>query len=298
MMAAVGAIAWLLLGTAAAWAHGGHGEAGGPGWTLDPWITVPLFLSAGLYLKGFRALWRRGGTGRKARVRCALFYAAGWLTLAGALVSPLHWLGEHLFSAHMVEHEIVMAISAPLLVLARPGGVLLWAFQPRLRCFLAGFARAGILAAGWATLTRPLVATVLHGVAIWAWHAPPLFEVAVENVAIHRLQHLSFFLTGLLFWWALVRRGSPASAAGHLFVTMTHTGILGALITFAPRVLYQVQTAQAQRWGLTPLQDQQLAGLIMWVPAGTVYAGAAIGFAARWVRRSSEAWKANDALSP
>ena len=112
---------------------------------------------------------------------------------------------------------------------------------------------------------------------------------------MHRLQHLSFLLSALLFWWALLRRCSPGAAAAHLFATMTHTGLLGALLTFAPRVLYAVQTAHAPEWGLSPLQDQQLAGLIMWVPAGTIYAAAALGFAALWIHRSTAVWETGDA---
>jgi cytochrome c oxidase assembly factor CtaG len=93
----------------------------------------------------------------------------------------------------------------------------------------------------------------------------------------------------MLFWWSVFYRSNPGVAAWHLFVTMMHTGILGALMTLAPKVLYQAQTATAAEWGLTPLQDQQLAGLIMWVPAGTVYAGAAMVLTMIWIRESGEA---------
>jgi cytochrome c oxidase assembly factor CtaG len=227
----------------------------------------------------------------------AMLYAGGWAVLAGALVSPLHELGAQLFTAHMVEHEIIMAIAAPLLVLARPGGVFLWAFPFAARRSIGRFIRGDTIRGAWVHLTQPLTATILHGVAIWAWHLPLLFEAALTSVALHRLQHLSFLLTAVLFWWALLRRSDPGVAAADLFITMTHTSLLGALMTFAPRVLYQVQTAHAAQWGLTPLEDQQLAGLLMWVPAATVYAGAAIGFAALWVRHSSRGRKANHALA-
>jgi cytochrome c oxidase assembly factor CtaG len=114
-----------------------------------------------------------------------------------------------------------------------------------------------------------------------------LFEAAVESESLHRLQHLSFLVTALAFWWALLRRAGRGAAVLHLFATMIHMTLLGALITFAGRVLYLDQTGFAADWGLTPLEDQQLAGLIMWVPAGTVYAGAALAFAALWIRQSS-----------
>jgi putative membrane protein len=286
---------WLVLGMAAASAHAQDGA--GFIWTFDPWITLPLLVSAGIYSTGFFALYRRAGPGRGPRTWQAMLYAAGWVVLAGALVSPLHELGEQLFTFHMVEHEIIMAIAAPLLVLARPGGVFLWAFPSAARRSIGRFIRGDAIRGAWVRLTQPLTATILHGVAIWAWHLPLLFEAAVTSIALHRLQHLSFLLTAVLFWWALLWRSDPGVAAADLFVTMTHTSLLGALMTFAPRVLYQMQTAHAPQWGLTPLEDQQLAGLLMWVPAGTVYAGAAIGFAAQWVRRSSQGRKAYHALA-
>jgi putative membrane protein len=275
-------------------AHGGDGHPS-TGWTWDPWITVPLILSALLYGRGALVLQRRGIVGRSTRRWQALAYGAGWLCLAGALVSPLHEIGEQLFTAHMIEHEIVMTVAAPLLVLARPGGAFLWAFPTRTRRRLGATVRARSTRRGWTVLTRPLTATLLHAIAIWVWHVPLFFDAAVTNVVLHRLQHLSFFLTAVLFWWAMLWRANPAIAAGEIFVTMLHTSVLGALLTFSPRVLYDAQTVLSERWGLTPLEDQQLAGLVMWVPVGTVYAAAAIAFFACWVRRSGRRWKAVDA---
>jgi putative membrane protein len=141
--------------------------------------------------------------------------------------------------------------------------------------------------AAWAFLSNGRNGTLLHGVAIWVWHAPPMFDAAVTDVALHRLQHLSFFLTAVLFWWSVCWRSEAGAAAWHVVITMLHTSILGALMTLAPRVLYSTQTSAATAFGLTPLEDQQLAGLIMWVPAGTIYAGAALALLALWIRRSS-----------
>jgi cytochrome c oxidase assembly factor CtaG len=278
-------VALLLLALAQAHAHGQatHERAE---WTFDPWILTPLQVSASLYAAGVFVLWRRAGWGRGIRPWQVTAYVFGWLTLAAALVSPLHWLGEHLFTFHMIEHEIVMVLAAPLIAAARPLGALLWGLPKRLRISLGLLLRTRPAAQLWRVLTRPLYATVLHGVAIWIWHAPFLFDAAVTHVSVHRLQHLSFLLTALLFWWSLIRRADYGVAVGHLFVTMLHTSILGALMALAPRVLYQIQTADALHWGLTPLEDQQVAGVMMWVPAGTVYAGAALAFAALWISQS------------
>jgi putative membrane protein len=258
-------------------------------WTFDLWITAPSALSALLYIGGTARLWRHAGIGRGIGLWQAGCYAAGWLVLAAALVSPIHRWGGELFTIHMIEHELVMAAAAPLVVLARPGAAFAWALPMVLRRHLGLALRQSGLRLVWRIANRPLVATVAHGAAIWAWHAPPLFEAALANVLLHRLQHISFFVTGVLFWWALVRRRNHGIAAAHLFATMLHTSILGALIALAPRVLYRLQTGGAEAWGLTPLQDQQLAGLLMWIPAGTVYAGAALFCIAQWVRRSDAA---------
>jgi putative membrane protein len=283
---------WLpLLLPSMAWAHNGDSV-----WTVDPWIMTPLLLSAALYGVGLLALWRRAGIGRGIRRWQAACYGAGWLTLAAGLLSPLHWLGEHLFTAHMIEHELIMAVAAPLLALARPIGAFLWAFPLALRQRLGRAGRSRWVRSGWSVITSPVPATTWHGVMIWLWHAPVLFDDAVAQADLHRLQHLSFLASALAFWWALLRRAEKGAAVLHLFVTMVHTTVLGALLVLVPRVLYPGQTALAPLWHLTPLEDQQLAGLVMWVPAATVYAGAALVFAALWIRQSGEVWRHSDAV--
>jgi putative membrane protein len=257
-------------------------------WTFDLWITGPLVGSGLLYFEGAAALWRRAGHGRDAQSRRVVAFCAGWVALIGALVSPLHHLGAQLFTFHMIEHEIVMAIAAPLLALARPSAAFLWALPRALRRVVGLAMRAAGARMAWSTITKPTFATIVHGVTIWAWHAPVLFDAAVVNAPLHRLQHVSFLITGLLFWWAMFRRADRGAACGHVFVTMLHTSLLGALLTLAPRVLYRVQTAHAADWGLTPLEDQQLAGLVMWIPAGAVYAGAALFLFALWIQRSGK----------
>ncbi|HVZ07496.1 cytochrome c oxidase assembly protein [Rhodopila sp.] len=293
-------LATLLLpfgGPSAALAHGvAAGAERDLRWTLDPWVIVPLVLSAGLYALGVKTLWGRAGWGRGISPRQCGLYVAGWMILAAALISPLHELGEHLFTAHMVEHELVMAAAAPLLVLARPLGAFLWALPQALRHGVARACCRPMSRRTWRALTAPMAATVAHGVAIWVWHVPSLFDAAVADVTLHRLQHLSFLVTALLFWWAMVRRTVPGAAVLHLFATMAHMTMLGALIALAPHPLYLRQTAGAAICGLTPLEDQQLAGLVMWVPAGTVYAGAALAFATLWIRRSGERARAVGAV--
>ncbi|CCD94274.1 Membrane protein-like protein precursor [Bradyrhizobium sp. ORS 375] len=283
----------LLAPDGAAWAHGGAPDGEVASWTFDPWIVTPLLTSGLLYAAGSVRLARR--VHRLNSVRAGAFWT-GWLTLAATLTSPLHWLGEHLFTFHMIEHEILMAISAPLIVASRPLGTMLWALPRGVRRWSGRTLNLPMLRSAWSWLVRGGNATLLHGVAIWVWHVPVLFDAAVDQVALHRLQHLSFFGTAVLFWWAVLWRSQAGAAAWHVVITMLHTSVLGALMALAPRVLYSAQTASSAAWGLTPLEDQQLAGLIMWVPAGTIYAGAALVLIVLWIKSSSEKARPSDVL--
>jgi cytochrome c oxidase assembly factor CtaG len=285
-------ILFALAAPAAALAHGGPSDLlSGSTWTYDPWIVTPLYLSGILYLLGTLRLWRHAGNGRGIGYWQAACFWCGWLALAVALVSPLHWLGERLFTAHMIEHGILMIVAAPLLALARPMGGIAWGLPARLRPAFGTFTRTISGSRTWHLLTDPLIAAMLHGFAVWAWHMPPLYNAVLENVVVHRLQHLSFFLTALLFWWALLqarpRERSYGIAVFVLFATMLHTGILGILLTLSRQVWYPQQAAFAAEWGVTPLEDQQLAGLVMWVPMGLIYTAAALAIAARWIAESS-----------
>jgi putative membrane protein len=297
MRTIVFAILATLLSTERLLAHGGEARGVDAPWTFDPWVVVPL-LALGLSCAvGHGVLRRRSAAaGRAPRGWQALAFFGAWLSLAVALVSPLHWLGEHLFSFHMIEHEILMTVSAPLLAVARPIGALLWSLPRKVRIAAGRVLKMPAISVTWAWLSAGRNATVIHGAAIWIWHAPILFDAAVASASMHRLQHLSFLLTAILFWWSVFWRSNAGLAAWHLFITMLHTSGLGALMALAPRVLYQPQPATVAAWGLTPLEDQQLAGLIMWIPAGTIYAGAALALVAIWIRRSRETGRRGDAL--
>jgi cytochrome c oxidase assembly factor CtaG len=275
-----------LLAAAPAAAHTGGGHAHGPGWTLDPTITVPLALAALLFAIGFVRLRARARRGRPGLARQAWVYALGWLTLAGALVSPLHEAGERSFTMHMIEHELLMLVAALLLVAARPGPVLLWGLPRAGRRFFAGAARLPL----WSYLTEPVTATVIQSVVILAWHTPSLFDRALAHEGWHIAQHLSFVIGALLFWWAMLHRASEVLAAICLFVTSLVGGALGALMALSASPWYAQYAAMGMTpEGLSPAQDQQLAGLIMWIPGGLFHLAAALLFLARWLARKEEA---------
>ncbi|MBV8866261.1 MAG: cytochrome c oxidase assembly protein [Acidobacteriaceae bacterium] len=251
-------------------------------WTFNAGLTLPLTVSAVLYALGSRKHF--GLTG----LQKGCFWA-GWLSLAIALLSPLHPLGEVLFSAHMVQHEILMIIAAPLLVVSRPLVTFLWALPMKWRRHLGHWSKTRAVRSSWLFLTAPLAAWWIHALAIWLWHAPPLFEATLTSDLIHAAQHLSFFASALLFWWALVYahgRRTYGSGVLYIFTTAIHTGILGALLTFSPHLWYPTYTTTTQAWGLSSLEDQQIGGLIMWVPASLVYLIAGLVLLAVWIKES------------
>ena len=251
-------------------------------WEFDPGVVIPLAVTAILYGMGQR---RQFGLTRR-QIAC---FWTGWLSLVAALVSPLHPLGEALFSAHMTQHEILMLISAPLLVLSRPLVTFLWAIPLDWRKALGRCSKTRAISGAWIFLTAPLTAWLVHAIAIWTWHIPCLFQLTLRSDLAHTAQHLSFFLSGLLFWWALFyTRGQKAYGAAFLYVftTAIHTGILGALLTFSPHLWYPAYRQTTQPWGFTPLEDQQVGGLIMWVPASLVYLAAGLALLAAWLKGS------------
>jgi cytochrome c oxidase assembly factor CtaG len=273
-------------------AHGSLADdlSAGGAWTTDLGVIVPLVVSGALFIVGTHNLWRRAGHGRGVRHRQVGAFWTGWAILALALLSPLHWLSEHCFAAHMVEHEVIMIVAAPLLVLARPIGAFMWALPPAWRRSLGGLAHQQWFASSWRRMTQPTVSSLLHAAAIWGWHIPSAFSAALRYDSLHWLQHLSFFVTALLFWWSLLfgREGRSGYGQGvfWLFITALHTSALGILLTLSRTPWIPFQTDVSQSWGLSPLEDQQLAGLIMWVPAGIIYTGVALCLAAIWVTDS------------
>jgi putative membrane protein len=239
-----------------------------------------------LYAAGVSRLWREAGTSHgieRWRLGC---FAAGWVVLAAALLPPIDALAAQLFSAHMLQHELLMLAAAPLLVLARTLSVWLWAFPPARRRALRRVFGQRWLTVPWGWLTRPFVAWLLHAAALWLWHLPSLFNAALRDEGIHALQHASFYFTACFFWWALLRgrtARSQGAAIAYLFTTMIHTGALGALLVFSPRIWYPVYGERALSWGLTALEDQQLGGLIMWLPGGLIYVAACLALVANWL---------------
>jgi cytochrome c oxidase assembly factor CtaG len=184
----------------------------------------------------------------------------------------------------------MMLVGAPLLIAGRPLPRCL-AGLPEHLCLPAAHALQGHIASKtWRVFTAPVVAWALHGLAIWIWHMPALYDAAVGNEGIHALQHATFVGTSALFWWGMLYgrygRAGYGAAVFYVFTTVVHTGILGAMVTFAGTPLYPMYAAPAAARGVDPLADQQLAGLLMWIPAGFVLTLLGLALFAAWLGES------------
>lgn len=287
---ALASLALLALPRSAA-AHGGgplHPHDLWHAWSLDPAVLGALALAVLLYTRGAARLRMRAPTTPLLRPeRVASYYGAVGV-LAIALVTPLDPLGETLFSAHMTQHLLLLLGAAPLFALAWPLPALLWGL-PRgwRRRFARGRGWRSVREAG-RVLTLPVVSWIISAVGLWLWHVPALYEAALRSTAVHALEHITLLGTAALFWWVIVR---PAAQGGlgrgtavlYIFTATIQSGLLGALITFSSVAWYPTHAAAAPIWGLTPLEDQQLAGLVMWGPMGAVYALAALVAFVGWL---------------
>lgn len=259
-------------------------------WSLDPWLTSLWGISLLLYLQGLRRLWRRD-RGRGVSTGQAFCFVTGWVALGVAMVWPLDVLGTWSLAAHMAQHMVLMSLAPPLLLSGRPGAV-----------WLAALPTAGARAVSAPLLgstTRRLrlmlrgmtLVTLFQAAVMWGWHLPAAMELALVNEAVHCAMHLCFLLAGLLFWAALlhslrVPALGAASAAAAIIATMMHMGLLSALLVFATRPLYPWYEMRAPLLSLTALEDQQLAGLIMWVPSALPYLIGGLLLVAAWLARS------------
>jgi putative membrane protein len=287
----------------------GHGNTDRPAthndlwraWEFDPLVVLGLAVSGVVYAIGLRRLWKTTRVGSGLRRWQAGAFALGWFAAVVALISPLHPMGRVLFSAHMTQHEILMLVTAPLMVLGRPMVVFLWAFSNQTARKLAACTKARAWQKTWHAISNPFSAWLIHLFALWIWHVPSLFEATIENDFIHALQHISFLFSALLFWWAVLHGRHKVLGYGmavlYMFTTALHSGILGALLTFTTILCYPSYAQTPTSWGLTPLEDQQLGGLIMWIPAGLVYIVAALILFAGWLQESETRTTQNELAS-
>lgn len=258
-------------------------------WTFEPAVLVALAVPALWYACGVRSLWHVAGRGRGIGAPQLWAFGGGLFTLLLALVSPLDAMGDALFSAHMTQHLLLILVAAPLMVLSEPVLPILWAIPTAARRRGARWwTQATALRAIAHTLTSPSVAWALHLGALFFWHIPAPYGWALRHDAVHALEHASFLGIAILFWWAVLqptgrRRVSYGMSVVYVSTAGMLMGALGAVLTFAPSPWYVAHLTTTAAWHLSPLEDQQLAGVIMWVPASAVYLAAACVLFVKWL---------------
>jgi putative membrane protein len=279
LRATVAAVVFHLFHASIAWAHLGRYDRKVEitDWNLDPVLLLNLGIFLWLYVRGLSRIWCRAGVGRVIRLAQVGALGTGVLALVAVLVTPVDGLGEQLAWVHMVQHMVLMTLAAPMIVLGAPSVVWLWGISPFWR---QAFGRLLRLLDSWRIprrlLWQPIVIWSAYAAVMWVWHIPVLYESALRNPFVHDLQHLTFFIVACLFWRVILDpisrfRIGPGVGVFYLFMTTLQATVLGVWMTLAPSPWYGDYLGRSELWGLTPLEDQQLAGLIMWMPACLPY---------------------------
>ena len=253
-------------------------------WNWEPSILLGLALFTGLYFFAAGPGRRWFPEAQALRPGQAVWFLAGVLLFFLALCSPLDALSDgYLFTAHMVQHFMLAFLAPPCLLLGTPD----WLLRPLLRQpVIAGVGR-------W--LTTPIFAYLSFNIIFGAWHFPALYEATLENSAIHIFEHLLFMGTGVLNWWPVLsplpelNRLSDPGRIVYLFLEVIPTSVMGAFATFPATVLYPTYANAPRILNLTPIEDQQFAGLIMWIPAAALYLFALSLVFMSWFSREQKA---------
>jgi cytochrome c oxidase assembly factor CtaG len=258
-------------------------------WNLEPSILIGTALIIGLYLYAIGSLRKRHFPDEPIMKGQTIAFLSGMLIMFLALVSPLDELGDsYLFSAHMLQHLCLTILGPPLLLLGTPE----WMVKPALRnTFIFQVARV---------LTYPALAFVLYNIDFWLWHAPPLYNATLENQTIHIFEHLTFIGFGLLYWWPVFSpsKDLPRLTFGgqifYLFISGMPSVLLGAGLTLSP-ALYAPYIAAPRIWGISAATDQQLGGLIMWIPVSIFYMCIMSVLFMRWMLQQEAKQQAKEA---
>lgn len=266
-------------------------------WHADPLLIGLIVLAWWTYQRG-RA---RGGRADPRRDRA---FAAALVVTAIALLSPLDAMSGALASAHMVQHVLLMLVAAPLFAFSAPVSRLLQGSPVGLRRF-PGRARR-VLRVGPPVRrlgSHPAAVVLLFVVTLWFWHAADVYDAALAFPAVHAIEHLTFVMAAVLFWRVVVggregRRVPGGLAFLLVFGVSMASVLLSLLMTFATEAWYDGYATTTAPWGLTPLEDQQLAGVLMWVPSGLLYIGVAIAVFAAWLRDAAEAGESTGTVGP
>ncbi|MBW3576960.1 MAG: cytochrome c oxidase assembly protein [Actinobacteria bacterium] len=271
-------------------AHTGQPAAPHDVWTA--WHLHPVLLFA---LVGAVWLHRKGsvGSGRPADVWRARAFMSAVAVLAVALVSPLERMAAALASAHMVQHVLIVLVAAPLFAASAPGSRLLRGSPLLVRRAPSHLRRLWLGSSRAALPTNPATVWLLHVATLWTWHSAAAYDAAVRSGAVHAIEHVTFLATAILLWRVMIggRGGNVPGGLALLLIfgTAMASVLLSVLLTFATEPWYDAYTTTTGVWGLDPLADQQLAGVLMWVPAGMIYMGIGLSLFVSWIHRSERA---------
>jgi cytochrome c oxidase assembly factor CtaG len=261
-------------------------------WAIPPAATFAIVLWAVVYLRGWWLL-RRAGSPDVPCWRCVTFLA-GLFTLWVALASPMDVFNAFILTAHMLQHMLLMMIAPPLILLGAPlvpmiRGLPIFAARE----FAGPFVNWAVAKRVGSALTHPIVALLLMGVAMFAWHTPALYEVALRFSTWHQVEHACFFLTSIVFWWPVVqpwpsRAQWPRWAmVPYLLVADLQNTALSAILAFSDRVLYPSYSVVPRLFGLSALEDQVAAGAMMWVVGSLAFVVPAVVIAVQCLSRKS-----------
>jgi cytochrome c oxidase assembly factor CtaG len=257
-------------------------------WSFAPSVMLGLALVAALYACGVGDLARRGRFGRVVKRRHVTLFALGLLAVLVALTSPLDTLDERLFTLHMAQHMVLLMVAPPLLLYGKPVQVLLLGAPRELvRAVARAHRRTPWLRGLTRRLTAPVVAWLLYNAGLLLWHLPALYDATLRSNGVHLLEHLYFLGTGLLFWWVIVEpmpgpsRLHPGLRLVYVWAAAIPNALLGMIFATKDTLVYPFYARQQPLWGIAPIDDQHLAGLVMALPGDLIefVVGAALFFA-------------------
>ncbi len=272
-------------------------------WRLE--IIIPLLLLGYLYTAGWWRLRKRTAHSRRTRPstrrqpltapwRLASYYG-GLFCVALSLLSPIDSLGQQLFFMHMIQHLLLIMIAPPLLLIANPMPVILWGLPDRLR-LQAGRALGNVLHRDsqfrqlLRTITAPGIIWLVWVIALFGWHDPAMYNAALRYEFLHDLEHLSFFIASMLFWWHVTGAGPRIhkqfgyiGRIAFVLAAVPPNMALGVWLSFNSRVIYTYYLAVPRLWGIDALTDQQIGGIIMWIPGSMMFLLAALILTAQYL---------------
>ncbi len=261
-------------------------------WSPDPLVVIGALVVGWLYARGSGNLREIGKRTRRGLIissgRIAAFWA-GLGTMVIALASPLDTVTATVFTAHMIQHILLIAVGPPLILLGSPMTVILNGVPRSWRRPIARASGLPAISGTMAILTIPVIAWSVHAITLWIWHDPTLYQAAVRHEWLHLVEHFSFVATAFFYWWTII----PASNRAHnnvgpafgilsVFAMGMQGAALGAILSFWGSVIYPVYGGRSELWGISALSDQRLAGLVMWIPAGSIYLVAALLLLGQW----------------